>query len=111
MGGFVVFGEDAVWPVSNVVWRGVFEPVAGRISPGTPAASALASAMHGGIHSLDLSDVAPSDVRRLAGVVRSVRDDYASGGLPWDGAVALTAFLGAIDSLLGILDARSDQGD
>ncbi len=72
MAGFVILAEETRWSINNVGWRMIFEPVEGLLAPETQQRRAVADAVRGGLHYLDLTD-ATEATRRAKRAIASGR--------------------------------------
>ena len=99
MAGFVIVDEETRWSINNVGWRLIFEPVERLLSAESSEGRAVAHAVRGGLHYLDLTDASPA-MRRAVGIaIIKVRHEHASRPEEWTAAFALADFLAAVDRL------------
>lgn len=103
MAGFVILGPDNRWSINNVGWRMIFEPVECLLAPETPEGAAVAHAVRGGLHYLDLTDNTEAARRGIGLAVISVRNDYAAKPDEWTAAFTLADFLTTTDRLIAHL--------
>lgn len=105
MGGFVVFGKDQMWAVSNGSWQAAIMPVADLelLAPGSEAQQEVEQAILQSINYLDLSDVSSQARTEIRDAVRVVRDRYSDGELDCEPSV-LADWVVRLDGLLAMFD-------
>ena len=100
MAGFVIVDAETRWSINNVGWRLIFEPVERLLSAESSEGRAVAHAVRGGLHYLDLAGASPATRRAVGLAVNKVRHEHASKPEKWTAAFALADFLAAVDRLV-----------
>lgn len=100
MAGFVIVDNSTRWSINNVRWRLIFEPVADILAPETPDSRAVADAVRGGLHYLDLTDATNATRQRIGLAVKTVHDTYAARPDEWKATFPLADFLNHTDLLV-----------